>query len=113
MEMICEERQNHGFPATAIQWGLIGDVNSFYCTSDARSSFNLCFKVGQLQRTKGEISVGNKLGLIPQNICSCLETLNDILILKPTVISSVVLKNKGGIANHEKSILNYVAEAIG
>lgn len=94
MERICEKRRNDGFPAIAIQWGVVGDV-------------------GQVQRTKREASVASTSGLILQSIPSCLEALDNILTLKPVIASSVVLKERGASRGHKKNIVNVVANMIG
>lgn len=94
MERICEKRRKDGLPAIAIQWGVVGDV-------------------GQVQRMKQEASVTTASGLTPQSVASCLAALDDILILKPIVASSVVLKEKGRTTGLEKNIVNVVANMIG
>lgn len=66
-----------------------------------------------MQKAKQEDFVCNRLGLMPQSIISCLEVLNDILVCKPTVVSSVVLKDKGSTESSKKNVLNYVAHIIG
>jgi len=74
MERVCENRRRSGFPATAVQWGAIGDV-------------------GVVLETLGdnETSIG---GTLPQRIPSCLSVLDRFLQSNHAVCSSIVPAEK-------------------
>lgn len=55
MERICEQRQEYGYPGTAIQWGAIGDTGL------------IIEHMGNNETVVG--------GTLPQRMISCLETL--------------------------------------
>ncbi|KAF6215593.1 hypothetical protein GE061_010349 [Apolygus lucorum] len=90
LERVCENRNDEGFPALAIQWGAIGDVGMV------------------MKDLKGgeETKVA---GTLPQKIISCLNSLDVFLSIstgqrnlpKPlsAVVSSLVLANKGMAAS--------------
>lgn len=95
MERIAESRQVVGLPATAIQWGAIGDV-------------------GLILETMGgnDTEVG---GTLPQRMASCLATM-DILLQQPhSVVASMVLadKHKGGAGGSQVSLTDAVANILG
>lgn len=94
MERIAEARQAAGLPGIAIQWGAIGDV-------------------GLILETMGgnDIEVG---GTLPQRISSCLSTM-DIFLQQPhSVVSSIVLAEKGKSASGSNiSLTDAVANILG
>jgi len=78
MERVCEERRKDGLPGLAIQWGAIGDVG-----------------------VVAEVLGGNDVVIggtsVPQRIPSCLETLDQFLMMSNSddvaVVSSIVRVN--------------------
>ncbi|KAI8043079.1 hypothetical protein M5D96_004405 [Drosophila gunungcola] len=74
MERICEQRQEYGYPGTAIQWGAIGDT-------------------GLIIEHMGtnETVVG---GTLPQRMNSCLDTLDLFLQQPHPVMASMVVAEK-------------------
>ncbi|XP_017773704.1 PREDICTED: fatty acid synthase [Nicrophorus vespilloides] len=95
MERMCEARQAAGLPATAIQWGAIGDV-------------------GLILETMGgnDTEVG---GTMPQRISSCLNTM-DIFLQQPNpVVASMVLaeKRKGNRDANQVKLTDAVANILG
>ncbi|KAF5298541.1 hypothetical protein FQR65_LT19602 [Abscondita terminalis] len=68
-ERICEKRKSEGYPALAIQWGLIGDVG---LVAEIMSSTN------------------NVDGVLEQKISSCLKVLDSFLTQDEVIVSSTV-----------------------
>ncbi|KAF5295889.1 hypothetical protein FQR65_LT10377 [Abscondita terminalis] len=68
-ERICEERKSEGYPALAIQWGLIGDVGLV---------------------AEKMASTENVDGLLKQKISSCLKVLDLFLTRDEVIVSSTV-----------------------
>ncbi|KAF5285955.1 hypothetical protein FQR65_LT13026 [Abscondita terminalis] len=73
MERICEERVSVGYPALAIQWGIIGDVRL------------MSERYPKNQKIRG---------VTQQNISSCLDLLDVFLTGKEVIVSSLVCKPK-------------------
>ena len=96
LEMICEERKCVGLPGLAIQWGPIGDV-------------------GVVFDTMGNDAV--LVGTVPQNIDSCIRTLEQVLTQHHAVVASHVLLDRemdmdsAGIL--EKDFMSTVANVLG
>ena len=98
MERICENRQLHGLPAKAIQWGAIGDVGLILDT----------------MKGSNDLEVG---GTVPQRINSCLETIDYFLQKPEPIVASMVLADKRS-KNSDKgsdsaSLLNTIANILG
>jgi len=95
MERICELRQKDGLPALAIQWGAIGDV-------------------GVVSENMGgnETVVG---GTLPQRMPSCLNALDIFLQQPKPTVASMVLADKGGRKEGNKtvSLLDHIANILG
>lgn len=78
------------------------------------SYFVSIFKVGMVQRSKKQSAIGDLSGLTAQSIYSCMEVLEDALIQKLTIVSSMMYKRKSRVGVcEEKSIVNVVANIIG
>ncbi|XP_063406377.1 fatty acid synthase-like [Mytilus trossulus] len=97
MERICEDRKENGFPALAIQWGLVGDVGIFLENKGTNESV-----------------VG---GTLPQRMKSCLNVLDQFMNLDCPVVSSYVISEKrqktssGGVS--KTSVLEAVCHILG
>ncbi|XP_039308272.1 fatty acid synthase [Solenopsis invicta] len=74
MERIMEERQVNGLPGLAIQWGAIGDVGLI---------------IEMMEGNDAEVG-----GTVPQNISSCLATMDVFLQQPHPVLASSVLAEK-------------------
>ncbi|XP_061181837.1 fatty acid synthase-like [Saccostrea echinata] len=98
MERICEQRQANGFPALAIQWGVIGDVGV------AVEKFGT--KV---------TAVG---GTLPQRLSSCLDSLDQFLCQSKPVVSSfvpapVAMKAGAQEKQSERTLMESVMKVLG
>ncbi|XP_062605841.1 fatty acid synthase-like [Saccostrea cucullata] len=98
MERICEQRQANGFPALAIQWGVIGDVGV------AVEKFGT--KV---------TAVG---GTLPQRMSSCLDSLDQFLCQSKPVVSSFVpapvsMKARAQEDKSERTLMESVMKVLG
>ncbi|KAK4878174.1 hypothetical protein RN001_010680 [Aquatica leii] len=71
-ERICEERKRQGYPALAIQWGLIGDVGILAEKYSSTEEIN---------------------GIAKQKLASCLNVMDIFLTQEEPVVSSAVFKN--------------------
>ncbi|KAK4878173.1 hypothetical protein RN001_010679 [Aquatica leii] len=71
-ERICEQRKRQGYPALAIQWGLIGDVGIV---------------------AEKFLSTEGINGIAKQKIASCLNAMDTFLTQDEPVVSSAVFKN--------------------
>ncbi|KAF5273270.1 hypothetical protein FQR65_LT04692 [Abscondita terminalis] len=71
-ERICEQRQVEGYPALAIQWGMIGDV-------------------GILAE---KLSIQNIDGMMSQGISSCLDVMDTFLTQNKVIVSSTMYERK-------------------
>ncbi|XP_017047341.1 fatty acid synthase [Drosophila ficusphila] len=94
MERICEQRQEYGYPGTAIQWGAIGDT-------------------GLIMENLGnnETVVG---GTLPQRMNSCLETMDLFLQQPHPVMASMVLAEKRAMEQSNRlSLLATIANIMG
>ncbi|KAJ9597742.1 hypothetical protein L9F63_011350 [Diploptera punctata] len=92
LEIVCEERRSLGLHGLAIQWGPVGDVGVVYDT------------------------IGNNvvmIGTVPQNIESCLRTLEQALRQSHAVVASHVLHDTDITSVEEKDILSTVANVLG
>ncbi|XP_072399714.1 fatty acid synthase-like [Diabrotica undecimpunctata] len=94
VEMLCEKRKRDNLPALAIQWGPIGEV-------------------GVLQKLGAEEK--ELLGLLPQKIESCLNSLERLMLDTHTIVSSVVPGKKHDKASMEttKKPIEAVAHILG
>lgn len=93
MERICESRQATGLPATAIQWGAIGDVGLV------------------LENLGGNDTVVG--GTLPQRMASCLETM-DLFMQQPhAVLASMVVAEKRKAESSQVSLVSCVANILG
>ncbi|KAF6202923.1 hypothetical protein GE061_003330 [Apolygus lucorum] len=96
MERICESRQAAGLPATAIQWGAIGDVGLV------------------IEGLKGdnETIIG---GTLPQRITSCMATMDLFLQNANPVVASMVVAETGGSRTKgaEVSLLDAIGNILG
>lgn len=94
MERICEIRQQSGLPATAIQWGAIGDT-------------------GLVIETLGnnDTVIG---GTLPQRMVSCLQTI-DIFMQQPHAVlaSMVVAEKRKADASAGVSLVGSIANILG
>lgn len=91
MERICENRQKSGLPATAIQWGAIGDTGLVIDT------------LGDNDTVIG--------GTLPQRMVSCLHTIDNFMQQHHPVLASMVVAEKrksesAGGASLVGSVLN-------
>jgi fatty acid synthase len=99
MERICEQRQNDGLPALAIQWGAIGDVGM------------VIENLGSNDTVVG--------GTLPQRMVSCLETIDYFLQQSRNlpVVSSYVLAEKlqktSGAGSASASLIETIANILG
>jgi fatty acid synthase len=94
MERICEERRKKNLPGLAIQFGAIGDVG-----------------VVQDQMCGNETIIS---GTIPQRIISCIKALDLFLADKSlTVVSSMVLAEKGTRKETKGSLIGSIARILG
>ncbi|KAL0099556.1 hypothetical protein PUN28_019757 [Cardiocondyla obscurior] len=93
MERICEKRVKEGYHGLAIQWGAIGDVGL----------------VADMQEENKELIIG---GTLQQRISSCLDTLEIFLLQDRSIVSSMVVAEKGNI-NKSLNIYETVAQIIG
>lgn len=104
MERICEERQELGLPALAIQWGAVGDVKRINHIDKSlfsmMSIFILYFmtQVGLLADPMDETMEMEIGGTLQQKIMSCLSTLDQFIKYKkyPILSSMVVAEKKIG-----------------
>uniref|UniRef100_A0A336MQ27 Fatty acid synthase n=1 Tax=Culicoides sonorensis TaxID=179676 RepID=A0A336MQ27_CULSO len=94
MERICEHRQASGLPATAIQWGAIGDVGLV------------------LENLGGNDTVVG--GTLPQRMFSCLETI-DMFMQQPHAVlaSMVVAEKRKADAGSSVSLVSCIANILG
>lgn len=94
MERICENRQASGLPATAIQWGAIGDVGLV------------------LENLGGNDTVVG--GTLPQRMFSCLETI-DMFMQQPHAVlaSMVVAEKRKADASSSVSLVSCIANILG
>ncbi|CAG2220061.1 FASN [Mytilus edulis] len=92
MERICEDRKENGFPALAIQWGLIGDVGIFLENKGTNESV-----------------VG---GTLPQRMKSCLNVLDQFMNLDCPVVSSCVISEKRTKTSADGVLKTSVIEAV-
>ncbi|KAK5640304.1 hypothetical protein RI129_011115 [Pyrocoelia pectoralis] len=96
MERICEIRKNEGYPALAIQWGMIGDVGMF---EDYNNNLN---------------TLETLRGAIKQKIASCLQVLDVFLNSDETIVSSTVMVNTSNNNKSEKvDLLEEIAKFMG
>ncbi|XP_055691897.1 fatty acid synthase-like [Lutzomyia longipalpis] len=94
MERICEARQAAGYPATAIQWGAVGDT-------------------GLIIEHLGDNNT-NVGGTLPQRMSSCLQTM-DLFMKQPhPVLASMVVAEKRKVDSAgQLSIAACVANILG
>jgi fatty acid synthase len=95
MERICENRKSEGLPGLGIQWGFVGDVGY----------------TAVVFKGKGSI-----MGLKPQSIKSCIETLDLLLQQDRTVVSSIMVAGhqaKTLVGQKEASLADTVARILG
>lgn len=95
MERVCEDRQRAKLPGLAIQWGAIGDVGI----------------VAELLGGNDVVIAGTS---VPQRMPSCLETLDQILLSKHSVVSSIVKVSTKKISGGGKGdLLGIVSHILG
>ncbi|XP_011875304.1 PREDICTED: fatty acid synthase-like [Vollenhovia emeryi] len=94
MERICEKRMEEGLHGLAIQWGAIGDVGL----------------VADMQEESKELVIG---GTLQQRISSCLDTLEVFLLQDRSVVSSMVVAEKGTNISGSMNIYETVAHIMG
>ncbi|XP_072378050.1 LOW QUALITY PROTEIN: fatty acid synthase-like [Diabrotica undecimpunctata] len=82
MEMLCEKRRREELPAVAIQWGPIGEVG-------------ILQKMGIEERVFHDI--------LPQNLDSCLDTLERFMVDKYVIGSSVVISERDDQIGKQKT----------
>ncbi|KAK9875960.1 hypothetical protein WA026_011062 [Henosepilachna vigintioctopunctata] len=93
-ERICEKRTKSGYPALAIQWGLVGDVGLLV----------------EMQKDDEEFTIE---GTVQQKISNCLEVMDIFLCQKQsTVVSSMVIGEKFQSVTSD-NIVDAVANIIG
>ncbi|XP_076103743.1 fatty acid synthase-like [Mytilus galloprovincialis] len=92
MERICEDRKENGFPALAIQWGLVGDVGIFLENKGTNESV-----------------VG---GTLPQRMKSCLNVLDQLMNLECPVVSSYVISEKRHKSHSDRVSKTSVIDAV-
>lgn len=93
MERLCESRQSAGLPATAIQWGAIGDTG---------------LVLENLGNNETEIG-----GTLPQRMQSCLQTI-DLFMQQPhAVLASTVIAEKRKETSSGDSLVKCVANIMG
>ena len=100
MERICERRRRDGLPATAIQWGPIGDVGV----------------VAEQMLSSEEKADAMKLfaGIHLQRIASCLEVLDRLLMTREPVLSSIVKADtQHNNDNREDEVLSQLCSHLG
>ncbi|XP_063548210.1 fatty acid synthase-like [Cydia strobilella] len=94
MERVCEQRQEDGLPALAVQWGAIGDVGMIVNIIGYR-----------------DIQIG---GMKTQTISSVLKTLDQFLSLPHAVTASTVVGDKGRVTDQSiEDLLQAVADILG
>lgn len=94
MERICEARHRDKLPATAIQWGAVGDVGL----------------LADLQEDNIELVIG---GTLQQKISNCLELMDTFLRGSDAIVSSMIVAEKhagGGMAGN---IVDAVVNILG
>uniref|UniRef100_A0A6P7F9W8 oleoyl-[acyl-carrier-protein] hydrolase n=1 Tax=Diabrotica virgifera virgifera TaxID=50390 RepID=A0A6P7F9W8_DIAVI len=82
MEMLCEKRRRENLPAVAIQWGPIGEVG-------------ILQKMGIEERVFHDI--------LPQNLDSCLNTLERFMVDEYVIGSSVVISERDDQMGKQKT----------
>lgn len=93
MERICERRRREGLPALAIQWGAIANV-------------------GLVAERKNQHNRAEIVGTCPQDISSCLATLDTLLRQNEPVVPSIVV-SKGRSSKEVYNIVDCVADIMG
>lgn len=93
LERIAEAREAAGFPGSAIQWGLIGDVGLMY-------ESNINYEVA---------------GTLPQSINSCLECLDKFLQRPNGIFVSMVVAQKcrDTVKEDQVNLIDLVANIVG
>ncbi|XP_025264308.1 fatty acid synthase-like [Camponotus floridanus] len=98
IEKIIEQRHTAGLPGLAIQWGVIGDVGLYI---DSMKDKNIGI---------------TRIGVLPQRVSSCLETI-DVFLQQPyPVVSSTVIAEKRKSVNNDDSIdhvVHVIANILG
>nr|XP_023011970.1 fatty acid synthase-like [Leptinotarsa decemlineata] len=93
LERLCEKRKRENLPGLAIQWGPIGDV-------------------GILANV--DLENTGLMGMLPQNITSCLNSLETFMLQDSPVGSSIVLaENEESSGAVKKTIAETVAHILG
>ncbi|XP_025269658.1 fatty acid synthase-like [Camponotus floridanus] len=98
IEKIIEQRHTAGLPGLAIQWGVIGDVGLYI---DSMKNKNIGI---------------TRIGVLPQRVSSCLETI-DVFLQQPyPIVSSTVIAEKHKSVNNDDSIdhvVHVIANILG
>ncbi|EFN60216.1 Fatty acid synthase [Camponotus floridanus] len=98
IEKIIEQRHTAGLPGLAIQWGVIGDVGLYI---DSMKDKNIGI---------------TRIGVLPQRVSSCLETI-DVFLQQPyPIVSSTVIAEKRKSVNNDDSIdhvVHVIANILG
>ncbi|XP_014239844.1 fatty acid synthase-like [Cimex lectularius] len=94
MERVCEQRRAEGLPATAIQWGAVGDTGL----------------VAEMQDEHIDVVIG---GTLQQRITSCLEVINGFLTQPNAIVSSMVVAEKRAGGSSADNIVDTVANILG
>jgi len=96
MERIVERRNRCGLPATAIQWGAIGEVG---LVAEMMESQHIDLEIG---------------GTLQQRIASCLEVLDTLLSSNEAVVSSMIVAEKKLLsAANKKNIIEFILNILG
>uniref|UniRef100_A0AAG5DUW7 Fatty acid synthase n=1 Tax=Anopheles atroparvus TaxID=41427 RepID=A0AAG5DUW7_ANOAO len=93
MERICEARHAVGLPATAIQWGAIGDTGL------------VLENLGDNDTVVG--------GTLPQRMPSCLQTMDFFLQQPSPVLASMVIAEKRKTETGGVSLVSCIANILG
>jgi len=92
MEEVCRQRRSEGLSGLAIQWGAIDNVG--YLSNESNK-------------------VNSNLTILPQNINSCLATLEKIINSTEPVVTSYLLNTKQDNGNTNRTIADRIAGIMG
>ncbi len=97
MERIIEKRYRDGFPAKAIQWGLVGDVGLAYEILLKKLSNQFNFEIA---------------GIVPQSISSCLEKLDALVASSDPIVSSLTIRERTSEKQSNLSVADHIMRLI-